>query len=323
MLNNIGRGFRDNKGSKSSKGSKRSKSVKSRKKTLIKVLSIVGAVVIVAGIIVAAQWENINAIRYMVSFTEDEITEKIDENDRKITDIMSDAISVRIRDLTEDEKKSLATDVITVEQAVRLLVDDTKYNHDGTGGAGSAGGSNGSNGSNSAGSATDGASSTTRSSGNTGAGGAENTEDTVEIEDIEDIEDLGDETTNQMPTNGQYPGEGEDEETELTRLVAEAVVLRAYYTNRLEAMRVSALSEYSSLDKEEQTQTAKMNIGVKYLNLAGALEGECDNKMDNLIARIESELRQTGGDTSIVNEIRECYAEDKRLKKAYYLNMYS
>jgi hypothetical protein len=112
-------------------------------------------------------------------------------------------------------------------------------------------------------------------------------------------------------------------EEKLAELVAEAYVLRTYYTNRLERMRVSALAEYSALSKEERTQSKKMDIGMKYAGLAGELEGDCDGKMNSLVARIEKELKLSGSDTSVINEIKFYYAEEKSLKKAYFLSLYN
>jgi len=117
--------------------------------------------------------------------------------------------------------------------------------------------------------------------------------------------------------------DGENVESTLTELIAELYVLRAYYTNRLEEMRLLAIVDYSALGNEQRTYGTKMKIGMNYLKLAGTLETECDELMDDLVARIEMELKKTGGNKSIIRDIKYYYAEEKRLKKAYYLSLYT
>ena len=109
----------------------------------------------------------------------------------------------------------------------------------------------------------------------------------------------------------------------LIELIAEAYVLRAYYTGCLEEMRASAAADYKALSDENKTRQNQLAIGMNYITLAGDLEVECDRLMDNLISRIEAEIIISGGDKSLVGDIRVCYAEEKSLKKAYYLSLYS
>ena len=59
----------------------------------------------------------------------------------------------------------------------------------------------------------------------------------------------------------------------------------------------------------------------KYIKRAGALESNCDSRMEEILARISAHIKEDGGDSSIVNEIREVYENEKALKKAYYLSL--
>jgi hypothetical protein len=108
----------------------------------------------------------------------------------------------------------------------------------------------------------------------------------------------------------------------IAEIIAEIYVLRARYTNSLEEMRLAAINEYLAIDEAQRTSAAKQTIGVKYLKMAGALESECDAEMDDVVNRLQKELKDSGGDLSIINDVKFTYANEKSLKKAYYLNMY-
>lgn len=111
-------------------------------------------------------------------------------------------------------------------------------------------------------------------------------------------------------------------QSKLNELLARVYVLKAKYTSSLEGLKNSAISEYSALPKEKRTNSAKLSIGQKYLRVAGNLESECDASMDSLIAEIKAELLATGGDTSLINDIKYAYANQKSITKAQYLSMY-
>jgi hypothetical protein len=109
----------------------------------------------------------------------------------------------------------------------------------------------------------------------------------------------------------------------IAELIARAYVLRAYYTGELEAMRRTALAEYSALDPADRTSAMKSRVGLRYFNDAGTLENECDALMDELVKELETEVRRVGGDLSLINRVKVFYAQEKSLKKAYYLSLYN
>jgi len=106
-------------------------------------------------------------------------------------------------------------------------------------------------------------------------------------------------------------------------IIAELYVLRAHFANQLEGLRQSAIVEFSGLTEGQKTESKKIEIGMNYLSRAGALEAECDALMDNLITRLRNELENSGGDTSIINDILSSYVQEKSLTKAYYMSLYS
>ena len=53
-----------------------------------------------------------------------------------------------------------------------------------------------------------------------------------------------------------------------------------------------------------------------------ALEGECDAQMDSLLSQINDELVRTGGDTSVVSQIKTAYQNEKSLTKSALMDKY-
>ena len=317
-------------GGVSGKGNGKGKGKRSRrmkKKTVIILLSVFGAVLVAAAVFVALQWNNIIALKTYMTHSKDEIADKIIDNDQRIAGVLERTTPVKIRDLTDDEKKLMASNTLSIEDAIKLLLDDAVTIGDEPIAAGAA--SAAAHGSDASAVGPAGSASPNAATGTVGNATGEDasatgadaaTNDTATNDAATNDADAG-ATTNDA--DADTDDADADAEARLAALVAEAFVLRAYYTNSLESMRASAVSEYSALNAEDRTQTTKMNIGMNYMNRAGALEGECDRRMDRLIAGIESELKQTGGDTSLIGEIKSCYAEEKSLKKAYYLSLYN
>ena len=109
---------------------------------------------------------------------------------------------------------------------------------------------------------------------------------------------------------------------QLSKLIAEIYVMEAEYTGWLEKANQSAIDEFNSLPKSDQTSSNKFNIGMKYLSLAKDKEKECDAEMSALEAEIRAVLTQLGEPTKLVDEIHSTYLEEKAAKKAYYLGLH-
>lgn len=105
-------------------------------------------------------------------------------------------------------------------------------------------------------------------------------------------------------------------------LMSRVYVLQYKFTSSLEGLKQSAIAEYKALPEEQRTSSAKMSIGSKYLGKASSLEGQCDSEMNSLISEIKAELKAEGKDTSLANDIRYAYANQKSITKAQYLSMY-
>ena len=109
----------------------------------------------------------------------------------------------------------------------------------------------------------------------------------------------------------------------LAELLAEIYVLRAVFLSSLRSLEADAKAEYRALPSERRTRAQQLDIGMKYIGVAENLEIECDARMDELLAKIEAELRASGGDLSLITEIRSVYNNEKTVSKAEYLSLYT
>lgn len=123
-------------------------------------------------------------------------------------------------------------------------------------------------------------------------------------------------------TQTQQSGDGTDAAARIKVLIAQVYVMRDSFVARLGAIRDAALAEYKALPASERTKTKKMELAGRCIDQAGALEADCDSQVDAVLSELTQLLKSTGGDMSLVSEIREVYANEKALKKADYLNTY-
>jgi hypothetical protein len=115
-----------------------------------------------------------------------------------------------------------------------------------------------------------------------------------------------------------------DEKTErIAALVARVYVLRESMTGQLEGIVNAAKAEYNALPGEQRTGAKKGEFATRCLRQAAALERQSDATVDTILKEMETLLKETGGDTGLVGEIRQAYANEKALKKSYFINQYS
>lgn len=107
---------------------------------------------------------------------------------------------------------------------------------------------------------------------------------------------------------------------ELSALIAKVYVLREEYTLALDTMYADAKAEYLALPSEKRTKTHLLKMARGYLSRASALEKECDGKMDEIVRAMEKLLRENGGDLGLVDTVVYTYANEKSLKKSWYMS---
>ena len=107
---------------------------------------------------------------------------------------------------------------------------------------------------------------------------------------------------------------------ELSALIARVYVLREEYTLALDTMYADAKAEYLALPAEKRTKTHLLKMARSYLSRASALEKECDGKMDEIVRAMEKLLRENDGDLGLVDTVVYTYANEKSLKKSWYMS---
>ena len=122
----------------------------------------------------------------------------------------------------------------------------------------------------------------------------------------------------------QTPGSAQKDETDekIAEQIAKMYVLKAQYTSALEGLRSSIIAEYKALPKEQHTAASKEALGKKALGMAASLESSCDANVNAIISELKSILSAAGRDMSLVSSVQAAYNNEKKLKKAYYINMY-
>jgi len=105
----------------------------------------------------------------------------------------------------------------------------------------------------------------------------------------------------------------------LSALIAEVYVLREKYTIELDNMYAAAKEEYKAMPKSQRTTEKLSKWAAGYVNRATKLEKACDASMDDIVERMEKLIRSNNGDLSLVDTVVYTYANEKSLKKAFYM----
>lgn len=120
-------------------------------------------------------------------------------------------------------------------------------------------------------------------------------------------------------TYGEYSGRNVSKTNEL---VADFYLLKAEFLNSIDNLIAQGQEERHSVPKEERTLSVKLDMAKKYAKLGSELEEQCDVRVENLLNELEKELEATGQDTSVTEEIKKLYNEEKKLKKAALIDAY-
>lgn len=137
----------------------------------------------------------------------------------------------------------------------------------------------------------------------------------------------GELTSEELTDQLTAPEEAEAEEVQaqtqtlyqaaLSELVAKTYVLRESYTNALEEMEDAAIADYRSL---KANGGSLASLVTDYLGQATALEKQCDQEMDDIVAQMQVLISENNGDMTLVDTVIQAYANEKSLKKAWYMS---
>jgi hypothetical protein len=227
------------------------------------------------------QRDNLKAVHAATQHTSAELEEKLEENRQMIEEAVRSANEVTVREVTEEERQALRDGSMTQEQLMERL---------------------------------------------TGSGGGEPSQPDAESAVPASRPESGGKT-DAAPETPDAAAAGEKSEKsaessyqkELSALIAKVYVLREEYTLALDTMYADAKAEYLALPAEKRTTTQLAKMAKGYLSRANALEKECDGKMDEVIRAMETLIRDNNGDLTLVDTVVYTYANEKSLKKSWYM----
>lgn len=105
-------------------------------------------------------------------------------------------------------------------------------------------------------------------------------------------------------------------------LVAKMYVVKANFTSTLSAFEANIISSYKSLPAEQRTSATKAKIVSDNMSYVTGLEAQCDAQVKAITDELSALMKANGKDTSLVDAINSAYANEKELKKAYYISLY-
>jgi len=93
------------------------------------------------------------------------------------------------------------------------------------------------------------------------------------------------------------------------------------YNNKLELLQKDYEAKLDSITKlayEEYKSgnTSNAKLANKYLNKGSRLEEECDANFNEMIKKMEKELKDNGHDTSVIKDLKEYYASYKGARRS-------
>lgn len=254
----------------------------------IAVLSIAVILFGIIGVAAYSQRDNILAVMYVKKYTADERQKMLEKNDEAVLKILEKLPDVNVKPLPKEAEEMLSKGDLSEEAAMDIILGNVQFGEvipENSAENSSAAGNTGSS---------------AETAGNTAAENEGSAADSLPAEVTENNQD------------------GQASESRLNQLIAQVYLLKSSFSGRIDSLIEQAKAEYIANNCQN-----KAGIAGKYLRKGTDMEAECDARMESLLAEISSELQKTGGDSSIVSEIRSAYKNEKSIKKAELVAEYS
>lgn len=129
------------------------------------------------------------------------------------------------------------------------------------------------------------------------------------------------------PTEGEKPPvtqqpTKETKDSVISRYMVDLYKLQNEFNARAEATIIQGAKYYESIKAHPQDPVARANTITKFTPTVRSIEKECDTKVEDVIKKLENDLKKIGEDTSVTASIRATYQNEKQLKLSYYSNKY-
>jgi len=121
----------------------------------------------------------------------------------------------------------------------------------------------------------------------------------------------------EKPEEQVPPSEETEYQKKLNDILARVYVLREEFVLKLDELQKAAVADFKKLEEDKSGLTAFISA---YFEKAIKLESECDSKMDVIIAELTALQKEYGKDMELVGTVAYTYANEKSLKKAWYMN---
>ena len=115
----------------------------------------------------------------------------------------------------------------------------------------------------------------------------------------------------------QEDGEDIQSKEKINELVARVYLLRSNFTGKINSLVEQAKAEFIKCGSSNA-----LGLARKYMNLGLGLESECDGQIEIILQELSGELEKSGGDMSIIDDIKTAYDNEKSLKKAELIDKY-
>lgn len=194
------------------------------------------------------QWENITALKYMLTNSSEETTQMLKENEKVINNIVEKLSDEGISALPEEAVEMMNNGELTEKDAADIISGKTT------------------------------------------------------IDEVKNKKNNTDES------------QANSEASNISNLVAQIYSLRSSFVGKLDSLIAQAKAEWSA------GGVNKKDFISKYIGLGTSLEGQCDAQFESIISQIKEELKRTGGDESIISELKKAYKNEKTAKKASILS---
>lgn len=194
------------------------------------------------------QWENITALKYMLTNSAEETSQMLKENEKVINNIVEKLSDEGISALPEEAVEMMNNGELTEKEAADIISGKTT------------------------------------------------------IDEVKNKKNNTDES------------QANTEASNISNLVAQIYSLRSSFVGKLDSLIAQAKAEWSA------GGVNKKDFISKYIGLGTSLEGQCDAQFESIISQIKEELKRTGGDESIISELKKAYKNEKTAKKASILS---
>lgn len=238
------------------------------------------ALIVGMGAVTAWQWNNISAALSFVRFSQQELEDKLNENDQKIKDAVDAVPEVNIRDITQEEKDALRDGTLTQEELIESLIKPEQEKES----------------------------------------PKQEPEKPVvpDTPKPEKPPEQKPEQPPALSEQEQASQQN-DYAKKLAAIIAEVYVLREQFLIKLDEMQKQAIADYVAIPEKERSATRITKLVSNYLAKGLDLEKECDAQIGAIIVRMETLISENNGDMSIAQTVYDTYVEEKSLKKAWYM----